>query len=136
MSNAALIRGGIGGLLVAALFVTSTVINQISPLQIPYVTTTDYVNQAVLVLAFAAAVAAVVGPAMVLRRSGLLHPEGWLYTAVWCPVALGCSSPTANTGSRRPLAHTASEDRIPVVNWLNELVAWPWAPHYQKVLSW
>jgi hypothetical protein len=70
MSNPALIRGGIGGLLAAALFVTSTVITQISPVQTPYVTTTDYVNQAVLVPAFAAAVAAVVGLAVLLRRSG------------------------------------------------------------------
>ena len=70
MSNTALIRGGIGGLLAAALFVTSTVINQISPVQIPYVTTTDYVNQAVLMLAFAGAVGAVVGLAVLLRRSG------------------------------------------------------------------
>jgi hypothetical protein len=70
MSNPALVRGGIGGLLAAALFVTSTVINQISPVQTPYVTTTDYVNQAVLMPAFAAAVAAVVGLAVLLRRSG------------------------------------------------------------------
>jgi hypothetical protein len=70
MSNAALIRGGFGGLLAAALFVTSTLINRISPIQDPYVTTTDYVNQAVLMLAFAGAVAAIVGLAVLLRRSG------------------------------------------------------------------
>jgi hypothetical protein len=70
MSNTALIRGGIGGLLAAALFVTSTVINQISPVQFPFVATTDYVNEAVLALAFAVAVMAVVGLAVLLRRSG------------------------------------------------------------------
>lgn len=70
MSNAALIRGGFGGLLAAALFVTSTVINLISPVQIPYVAASDYVHQAVLALAFAGAVGAVVGLAVLLRRSG------------------------------------------------------------------
>ena len=70
MSNAALIRGGFGGLLAAALFVTSTVINLISPVQIPYVATSDYVNQAVLALAFAGAAGAVVGLAVLLRRPG------------------------------------------------------------------
>ena len=70
MSYAALIRGGFGGLLAAALFVTSTVINLISPVQIPYVATSDYVHQAVLAVAFAGALGAVVGLAVLLRRSG------------------------------------------------------------------
>jgi hypothetical protein len=70
MSNAALIRGGFGGLLAAALFVTSTVINLISPVEIPFVATSDYVHQAVLALAFAGALGAIVGLAVLLRRSG------------------------------------------------------------------
>lgn len=70
MSNNALLRGGFGGLLAAVLFATSTVINQIRPVQIPYVTTTDYVNEAVLAVAFAGAVAAVVGLASMLRHHG------------------------------------------------------------------
>lgn len=55
-------------MLAAALFVTSTLIAQLAPVQTPYVTATDYVHQAVLVLAFLAAAVAIVGLAVLLRR--------------------------------------------------------------------
>jgi hypothetical protein len=72
MSNAALLRGGWAGLLAAALFVTSTVIVQVAPVQTPYVATTDYLHQAVLVLAFQGVVGAVIGLTVLLRRTGRL----------------------------------------------------------------
>lgn len=70
MSTTALTRAGWGGLLAAALFVTSTVIDQLAPVQTPYVAITDYVHQVVLVLAFQCAAGAVVGLVALLRRAG------------------------------------------------------------------
>jgi hypothetical protein len=70
MSNTAVRRGGIGGLLAAALFLTSTVIDQLAPVQTPYVASTDYAHQAVLVVAFLGAAAAVIGLTVLLRRRG------------------------------------------------------------------
>lgn len=72
MSNTVLRRGGLGGVLAAALFVTATVIVQVAPVQTPFVTTTDYVHQAVLVLAFQGAVGAILGLTALLRRRGRL----------------------------------------------------------------
>jgi hypothetical protein len=70
MSNPALVRGGWGGLLAAVFFVTATVINLLAPVQTPYVSTTDYVHQTALVLAFSCAFGAIVGLATLLRASG------------------------------------------------------------------
>jgi hypothetical protein len=72
MSTPALTRAGWGGLLAAVLFVTSTVINVVAPVQTPYVSPTDYVHQAALVLAFQAAAGAVFGVYLVLRSTGRL----------------------------------------------------------------
>ena len=73
MSTAVLRWAGWAGLLAAALFVTSTVINQVAPVQEPYVSTTDYVHQAVLVLAFLAVVGAVIGLTALLRSTGRMR---------------------------------------------------------------
>jgi hypothetical protein len=73
MSNASLRPSGWAGLLAAALFVTSTVINLVAPVQEPYVSTTDYVHQTVLVLAFLAVVGAVVGLTALLRSTGRMR---------------------------------------------------------------
>ena len=85
MSTATLRRAGWAGLLAAALFVTSTAINQIAPVQTPYVSTSDYVHQAVLLVGFLAVVGAVVGVTALLRstgRMGALSAIGGLLTGV------------------------------------------------------
>lgn len=70
MSTAAALRGGAGGLLAAALFIASTVIDQVAPVQSPYLSATDYAHQVVLVLAFQGAAGAVLGLALLLRGNG------------------------------------------------------------------
>ena len=70
MTHTALTRAGIAGLLAAALCVAATVIDQLAPVQTPYVAATDYVHQAVLVIAFLGVVGAVVGVTLLLRRHG------------------------------------------------------------------
>ena len=73
MSNSLLARSGWAGLVAAALFVTTTVINQFAPLQDPYVATSDFVQQAVLFLGFRAVVGAVLGLTALLRSTGRLR---------------------------------------------------------------
>jgi hypothetical protein len=70
MSPTALRRAGTAGLLAASLFVTATVIYSVAPVPSPYVSTTDYVHQGVLVLAFQGAAAAAVAIALLLRSIG------------------------------------------------------------------
>jgi hypothetical protein len=70
MSTATLVRAGCGALIAAALFVTAAVIYWVAPVPSPYVSTTDYVHQAVLVLAFLGAAAAAVAIALLLRSIG------------------------------------------------------------------
>ena len=73
MSTSLLAPGGSAGLVAAALFVTTTVINQFAPLQEPYVSTTDYIQQAVLLLAFLAVVGAVTALTALLRSTGRMR---------------------------------------------------------------
>jgi hypothetical protein len=68
MSTPALVRAGWSGLLAAALFVTAMVIEQIAPTQNPFASTTDYVYQAVIAVAFLGVVGAVLGLAVLLWR--------------------------------------------------------------------
>jgi hypothetical protein len=73
VSTSLLARGGWAGLVAAAFFVTTTMINQFAPLQEPYVSATDYIQQAVLLLAFLAVVGAVTALTALIRSTGRMR---------------------------------------------------------------
>lgn len=72
MSRTMLLRSAAGGLLAAGLFVITTVLDVVAPVQNPYTTAGDVLHQALLVVAFGGAAVAIVGIAMVLRGTGRL----------------------------------------------------------------
>jgi len=73
MSKSLLAGSGWAGLVAAALFVTTTVINQFAPLQDPYVSATDYVQQAAVAVGFLTVIVAVIGLTALLWSRGRLR---------------------------------------------------------------
>ncbi len=53
--------GGLAGVFAAAMFAVSFIINQIAPVQRVYDSTSDYLHQVVVLMAYAGALVAVVG---------------------------------------------------------------------------
>lgn len=54
-------RGGLAGVLAAALFLLTTILSRIAPVEAVFQSPTDYLQQVVMVLAFAATIGAVLG---------------------------------------------------------------------------
>jgi hypothetical protein len=54
-------RGGLAGVLAAALFLLTTILSRIAPVETAFQSPTDYLQQVVMVLAFAATIGAVLG---------------------------------------------------------------------------
>lgn len=86
MMSASRVRvGGWAGVLAAALFVVTTILMQVAPVDFVYDSPTDYLHQGVLLVAFAATIFAVVGAdarQRPLARYGKLGMIGTVFTLV------------------------------------------------------
>ena len=63
-------RGGLAGVLAAALFLLTTILSRIAPVEAVFQSPTDYLQQVVMVLAFAATIGAVLDLHALQRAHG------------------------------------------------------------------
>jgi hypothetical protein len=94
MSANAVKAGGLAGVLAGLLFVLSTVLDQIAPVQSVYESSTDYLYQLITLLAFAGATALLIGSAILGVITLLTHLLPW-----WCGVLLIVAFPLGDVSN-------------------------------------
>ena len=82
LSSSAVKRGGVAGVLAAALFVLSTILAQIAPTGLTYESATDYLHEILLVGAFGATMVAILGLHALHRSHPRYGPVGVIGTVL------------------------------------------------------
>ena len=82
LSSSAVERGGVAGVLAAALFVLSTILAQIAPTGLTYDSATDYLHEILLVGAFGATMVAILGLHALHRSHPRYGPVGVIGTVL------------------------------------------------------